>query len=146
KAACDRGRGWHAGRPYHHVGGGAGPADTVSCPRGRPAIRIGSSGRRRCRNRNMRPYRNDMIARCTLLAVLALATLDFAAAQNAGAVVGTATLPRDLTPWGLYRDANPVVKAVLIRLAVASMVTWTVWLTKTVDIVWSRRQIGVALR
>jgi biopolymer transport protein ExbB len=87
-----------------------------------------------------------MIARCTLLAVLALLTLDFAAAQNAGTVVGTATLPRDLTPWGLYRDANPVVKAVLIGLAVASMVTWTVWLTKTVDIVWSRRQIGAALR
>jgi len=87
-----------------------------------------------------------MIARCTLLAVLALLTLDFAAAQNAGAVVGTATLPRDLTPWGLYRDANPVVKGVLIGLTVASMVTWTVWLTKTVDIVWSRRQISVALR
>ena len=87
-----------------------------------------------------------MIARFILIAALVLLTFDFAAAQNAGAVVGTATLPRDLTPWGMYQDADPVVKAVLIGLAVASMVTWTVWLTKTVDIVWSRRQIGVALR
>src|SRR6516164_871906 len=87
-----------------------------------------------------------MIARLTLIAIVALVTLNVAAAQNAGAVVGTATLPRDLTPWGMYQDADPVVKAVLIGLAVASMVTWTVWLTKTVDIVWSRRQIGVALR
>ena len=46
----------------------------------------------------------------------------------------------------MYQDADPVVKAVLIGLAIASMVTWTVWLTKTVDIVWSRRQIGVAMR
>src|SRR6516162_11784900 len=87
-----------------------------------------------------------MIARLTLIAIAALVTLDFAAAQNTGAVVGTATLPRDLTPWGMYLDADPVVKAVLIGLAIASMVTWTVWLTKTVDIVWSRRQIGAALR
>ncbi len=87
-----------------------------------------------------------MIARLTLIAVLALVALDVAAAQDAGAVVGTATLPQDLTPWGMYRDADPVVKAVLIGLALASMVTWTVWLTKTVDIVWSRRQIGAALR
>jgi biopolymer transport protein ExbB len=87
-----------------------------------------------------------MIARVIVFAVPALAAPGFAAAQDAGSVVGTATLPRDLTPWGMYLDADPVVKAVLIGLAIASMVTWTVWLTKTVDIVWSRRQIGAALR
>ena len=31
-------------------------------------------------------------------------------------VVATATLPRDLSPWGMYLNADPVVKAVLIGL------------------------------
>jgi len=46
-------------------------------------------------------------------------------------VVATAALPRDLSPWGMYLNADPVVKAVLIGLAFASVVTWTVWLAKT---------------
>ena len=49
-------------------------------------------------------------------------------------VIGTATLPRDLTPWGMYLNADPVVKAVLIGLAFASIVTWTVWLAKTIEL------------
>ena len=36
-------------------------------------------------------------------------------------VVATATLPRDLSPWGMYLNADPVVKAVLIGLVFASM-------------------------
>jgi len=46
-------------------------------------------------------------------------------------VVATATLPRDLSPWGMYLNADPVVKAVLIGLVFASIVTWTVWLAKS---------------
>ena len=37
-------------------------------------------------------------------------------------VVATATLPRDLRLWGMYLNAEPVVKAVLIGLAFASVV------------------------
>jgi len=36
-------------------------------------------------------------------------------------VVATATLPRDLSPWRMYLNADPVVKAVLIGLVFASM-------------------------
>ena len=36
-------------------------------------------------------------------------------------VVATAALPRDLSPWGMYLNADPVVKAVLIGLVFASM-------------------------
>src|SRR6516162_4261564 len=54
-------------------------------------------------------------------------------------VVATATLPRDLSPWGMYLNADPVVKAVLIGLAFASIVTWTVWLAKTIEIVLAKR-------
>jgi biopolymer transport protein ExbB len=70
-----------------------------------------------------------------------------ALAQEAGdtPVIGTATLPRDLSPWGMYINADPVVKAVLIGLAFASLVTWTVWLAKTVEIVVAKRRVRAAL-
>src|SRR5262249_28733895 len=60
-------------------------------------------------------------------------------------VVATATLPRDLSPWGMYLNADPVVKAVLIGLALASVVTWTVWLAKTIEIVLAKRRVRGAL-
>jgi biopolymer transport protein ExbB len=60
-------------------------------------------------------------------------------------VIGTASLPRDLSPWGMYLNADPVVKAVLIGLALASFVTWTVWLAKTIEIVLAKRRVRAAL-
>jgi biopolymer transport protein ExbB len=71
-----------------------------------------------------------------------------ALAQEAGdtPVIGTATLPRDLSPWGMYINADPVVKAVLIGLAFASLVTWTVWLAKTIEIVVAKRRVRAALK
>jgi biopolymer transport protein ExbB len=60
-------------------------------------------------------------------------------------VVATATLPRDLSPWGMYLNADPVVKAVLIGLAFASIVTWTVWLAKSIEIFFAKRRLRTAL-
>src|SRR5271165_977178 len=60
-------------------------------------------------------------------------------------IIGTATLPRDLSPWGMYLSADPVVKAVLIGLVIASIVTWTVWLAKTVEIFLARRRVRAGL-
>jgi biopolymer transport protein ExbB len=70
-----------------------------------------------------------------------------ALAQDAGSapIIGTATLPRDLTPWGMYLNADPVVQAVLIGLVFASIVTWTVWLAKTVEIFFARRRVRSGL-
>src|SRR6516164_460874 len=59
-------------------------------------------------------------------------------------VLATATLPRNLSPWGMYLNADPVVKAVLIGLAFASIVTWTVWLAKTIEIVLAKRRVRAA--
>jgi biopolymer transport protein ExbB len=61
------------------------------------------------------------------------------------AVIGTATLPRDLTPWGMFLNADPIVKGVLIGLLFASVVTWTVWLAKTIEIFLARRRVRSAL-
>jgi biopolymer transport protein ExbB len=60
-------------------------------------------------------------------------------------VIGTATLPRDLTPWGMFVSADPVVQGVLIGLVLASVVTWTVWLAKSLEIFFARRRLRAAL-
>jgi biopolymer transport protein ExbB len=54
-------------------------------------------------------------------------------------------LPRDLSPWGMFQNAVPLVKAVMIALAIASLVTWTVWLAKTIELWKARRLAGKGL-
>jgi biopolymer transport protein ExbB len=61
-------------------------------------------------------------------------------------VVATATLPRDLSPWGMFLNADPVVKAVLVGLAFASLVTWTVWLAKSIEIFFAKRRVRAAAK
>jgi len=48
-------------------------------------------------------------------------------------------LPHNLSPWGMFLNADIVVKVVMIGLAFASLVTWTVWLAKTIEIGNARR-------
>lgn len=66
------------------------------------------------------------------------------------AATDMALLPRNLSPWGMFQSADIVVKAVMIGLAFASFVTWTIWLAKTVEIrrksVLARRRIGLLER
>src|SRR5882757_2093088 len=66
------------------------------------------------------------------------------------AATDTALLPRNLSPWGMFQSADIVVKAVMIGLAFASLVTWTVWLAKTVEInrktARARQRIGLLER
>jgi len=40
----------------------------------------------------------------------------------------------DLSPWGMFMAADIVVKAVMVGLAFASLVTWTIWLAKSLEI------------
>jgi len=49
-------------------------------------------------------------------------------------------LPHDLTPWGMFMQADIVVKAVMVGLAFASLVTWTVWLAKSFEIRFEKRR------
>jgi biopolymer transport protein ExbB len=48
-------------------------------------------------------------------------------------------LPRDLSPWGMFLSAVPIVKIVMVGLAFASLATWTVWLAKTIEL-WNARR------
>jgi biopolymer transport protein ExbB len=57
-----------------------------------------------------------------------------------------AMLPRDLSPWGMFMQADWVVKAVMIGLAFASVVTWTIWLAKSLELAAAKRRTRLVLR
>ena len=54
-------------------------------------------------------------------------------------------LPPDLSPWSMFLNADSVVKAVLIGLVIASILTWTVWLAKSIELAGARRRMRGAL-
>ncbi|MCL2385556.1 MAG: tonB-system energizer ExbB [Alphaproteobacteria bacterium] len=59
-------------------------------------------------------------------------------------------LPHDLSPWGMFQNAVVPVKLVMIGLAFASLITWTVWLAKSIELLRAKRQakeeLGVLAR
>lgn len=55
-------------------------------------------------------------------------------------IPGSVTLPHDLSPWIMFQGADWVVQTVMIGLALASAVTWSVWLAKTVELRRARRR------
>jgi biopolymer transport protein ExbB len=83
------------------------------------------------------------------LSIIILLAADLASAQEqppTGNPIDVATLPRDLSPWGMYMQADIIVKAVMIGLAIASFVTWTVWLAKTLELITAKRRLRADLR
>ncbi len=60
--------------------------------------------------------------------------------------VGAAELPEDLSPWGMFLNADIVVKLVILGLAFASLVTWTVWVAKTLELRTARGEIRDGLQ
>jgi len=67
-----------------------------------------------------------------------------AAAPPPAMDVAPGLLPRDLSPWGMFMSADIVVKAVMIGLIFASVLTWTIWLAKTLELVGARRRLARA--
>ena len=59
------------------------------------------------------------------------------------AATDVALLPRNLSPWNMFVNADIVVQAVMVGLAFASLVTWTIWLAKTIEV---RRKTATARR
>jgi biopolymer transport protein ExbB len=43
-------------------------------------------------------------------------------------------VPRELSPWSMFLTADIVVKVVMIGLAFASLVTWTIFIAKTIEL------------
>ena len=61
------------------------------------------------------------------------------------AAAALASLPHDLSPWGMFVTASPVVQAVMVGLALASVVTWTIAIAKTVELSSAKRKARAAL-
>jgi biopolymer transport protein ExbB len=55
------------------------------------------------------------------------------------------TLPRDLSPWGMFMAADIVVKAVMVGLAFASVLTWTIWFAKAIELLIVRRRMQATI-
>jgi biopolymer transport protein ExbB len=68
-----------------------------------------------------------------------------AAPAETAAAVPASTLPHDLSFSSMFLDATPVVKGVILALVLASLVTWTVWLAKALELGASRRSLRRAL-
>ena len=60
--------------------------------------------------------------------------------------VNPATIPHDLSPVGMFLAADWVVKGVMIGLAFASVVTWTVWLAKSLEVFAAGRRVKSGLK
>jgi biopolymer transport protein ExbB len=67
-----------------------------------------------------------------------------ASAAAASAVI--ASLPHDLSPWSMFMNADIVVKATMVGLAFASLMTWTIWLAKGLELLVARRRASAAMR
>ncbi|MDF0733360.1 tonB-system energizer ExbB [Pseudomonas entomophila] len=65
------------------------------------------------------------------------------AGDNVEALVEDTSLgmAHDLSPWGMYKNADVVVKAVMIGLAIASIITWTIWIAKGFELMGAKRRL-----
>ncbi|MFK8329152.1 tonB-system energizer ExbB [Pseudomonas sp. BJa5] len=65
------------------------------------------------------------------------------AAEEVEALVEDTSLgmAHDLSPWGMYKNADVVVKAVMIGLAIASIITWTIWIAKGFELMGAKRRL-----
>lgn len=54
-------------------------------------------------------------------------------------------IPHNLSPLGMFMAADWVVKGVMIGLALASLLTWTVWLAKSLELFGARRRAKLVI-
>jgi biopolymer transport protein ExbB len=66
-------------------------------------------------------------------------------ADAARSLKSTAAVPRELSPWSMFLSADVVVKAVMIGLAFASVVTWTIFIAKMIELWLIQRRLRASL-
>ena len=57
----------------------------------------------------------------------------------------TAAMPHDMSSWSMFMAADVLVKAVMIGLAFASLVTWTIFIAKMIEFSVVKRRLRGAL-
>jgi biopolymer transport protein ExbB len=70
-----------------------------------------------------------------------------AASEDGGSrsLKSTTVALRELSPWSMFLSADILVKAVMIGLAFASLVTWTVFIAKMIELSLIQRKVREAL-
>lgn len=83
------------------------------------------------------------MARRTSPRALALAVLAFATTASRAEA---APAGGELSPWSMFMGADIVVKAIMAGLALASVLTWTIVVAKSIEIRRARRRLAADLR
>ena len=55
------------------------------------------------------------------------------------------TVPHEMSPWSMFLNADIIVKVVMVGLAFASLVTWTIFIAKSIELSIARRKLKSAL-
>ena len=85
-----------------------------------------------------------LLAAAVLIAAVVLPAIAFAQMPPAAPEI-LLKLPRDLSPWGMFMAADIVVKAVMVGLVFASVLTWTIWFAKAIELMAARRRMRTAI-
>jgi biopolymer transport protein ExbB len=78
-------------------------------------------------------------------AVVPPASADATADGGSRPLKSTAVALRELSPWSMFLSADILVKAVMIGLAFASLVTWTIFIAKMIELSLVQRKLRAAL-
>ena len=68
-----------------------------------------------------------------------------AAPSGSRSLKAEAAALRELSPWSMFLSADILVKAVMIGLAFASLLTWTIFIAKMIELSIARRRLRAAL-
>jgi biopolymer transport protein ExbB len=83
----------------------------------------------------------------TPIAAAPTATPEAASADaGARALKSTAPAMKELSPWVMFMSADVIVKAVMIGLAFASLVTWTIFIAKSIELSLVQGRLRSALK
>ncbi|WP_455232723.1 tonB-system energizer ExbB [Geopseudomonas aromaticivorans] len=63
------------------------------------------------------------------------------ATATASPAADDASPAHDLSPWGMYQNADVVVQGVMLGLLLASVITWTIGLAKGLELLGARRRL-----
>jgi biopolymer transport protein ExbB len=76
---------------------------------------------------------------------LAAANATATPADDGRSPKSTAVVLRELSPWSMFMSADILVKAVMIGLAFASLVTWTIFIAKMIELSLVQSKLRAAL-
>jgi biopolymer transport protein ExbB len=76
----------------------------------------------------------------------AAATTSEAASADSRALKSAAPMMKELSPWVMFMSADIIVKAVMIGLAFASLVTWTICIAKSIELSVASAKLRSALK